>query len=146
MTGVQTCALPIWLWRLPPAAKLQLVEAWLELLYARAALRLRPFGWLRERVTGGEGGETPDATDEVRARRLARVVAIAGRNHFACMTCLHRSLALQRMLTRRGIDARVRIGWRRAEDVLQGHAWLECGGAVINDASEAVARYVPARL
>lgn len=132
--------------RLPPAAKHQLVEAWLELLYARAALRLRPFAWLRERVPGVEGGGALDATAEARARRLARIVAMAARNHFAGMTCLHRSLALQRMLIRRGIDARVRIGLRRKEDLLQGHAWLECGGAVINDASEAVAQYAPARL
>ncbi len=132
--------------RLPPAARRQLAEAWLELLYARAALRLRRFAWLRKRVTGIKGGRALDATAEARARRLARIVAMAARNHFAGMTCLHRSLALQRMLIRRGIDAQVRIGLRRAEDLLQGHAWLECGGAVINDASEAVAQYVPARL
>ena len=39
-------------------------------------------------------------------------------------TCIHRAVAGHRMLTRRGIDARVIIGLR-SRDALEGHAWIE---------------------
>ena len=42
-------------------------------------------------------------------------------------TCIHRAVAGHRMLTRRGIDARVVIGLRSG-DALEGHAWIEIDG------------------
>lgn len=40
-------------------------------------------------------------------------------------TCIHRSLAGQRMLLRRGMAARIAIGLRRGEEEIEGHAWIE---------------------
>jgi hypothetical protein len=57
--------------------------------------------------------------------------------------CMHRSLALQRMLARRGTAAQLRIGIGAKPNLFPGHAWLECGGTVINDDPELVSRYAP---
>ena len=40
-------------------------------------------------------------------------------------TCIHRALAAQKMLIRRGFGARVVIGLRKRHAQLEGHAWIE---------------------
>jgi hypothetical protein len=57
-------------------------------------------------------------------------------------TCLVRSLALQSVLARRGIDSTLRIGVRQRNGSIEGHAWLEHDGQAINESSENVATYV----
>lgn len=48
--------------------------------------------------------------------------------------CLVRSLAIQRMLSRRGIrNSELRIGVRVEEGKLLAHAWVELYGAVVGD-------------
>ena len=49
------------------------------------------------------------------------------------LRCLTRSLALARMLGRRGVATELRIGVRTEEGVLQAHAWIECMGRPLND-------------
>lgn len=49
------------------------------------------------------------------------------------VTCIHRALAGQRMLARRGVSARLAIGLRRGEEAIEGHAWLEIGGGAIDE-------------
>jgi len=101
----------------------------------RLLLRFAPKRALRG-VLGCEGGRPADE----------RVIAIfrntAARVPFA-HNCMHRSLALQRMLARRGTAATLRIGLGAKPNLFPGHAWLECGGAVINDDPELVTRYTP---
>jgi hypothetical protein len=40
------------------------------------------------------------------------------------MTCLRRSLALQKMLAQRGIVAELKIGVHKELDMLSAHAWV----------------------
>jgi hypothetical protein len=56
---------------------------------------------------------------------------------------MHRSLALQRILGRRGIAATLQVGLGRRPKLFPGHAWLEIDGAIVNDDPAIVARYVP---
>ena len=48
-------------------------------------------------------------------------------------TCLTRSLVLQWILARRGIGTELKVGVRNRGDGLHAHAWLECGGVLVND-------------
>ena len=48
------------------------------------------------------------------------------------MTCLRRSLTLQWLLARGGLDTTLQFGVRRENGSLQAHAWLEYQGQVID--------------
>jgi hypothetical protein len=56
--------------------------------------------------------------------RLDRRVDIAARNHLWPMTCLRRSLLLQRLLAERGVATDLQLGVLREADGLTAHAWL----------------------
>lgn len=54
--------------------------------------------------------------------------------------CLSESLALARWLSRRGIEAEIKFGVRRAtssRDAIDAHAWVEVNGKAINNWTEA---------
>ena len=42
---------------------------------------------------------------------------------------------LQQLLRRHGIESDLRIGTRKAEGRFEAHAWVECEGSILNDAS-----------
>src|SRR4051794_3899604 len=48
------------------------------------------------------------------------------------LTCLQRTVALYRLLTRRGVATRPQIGVRKQGDDLEAHAWLEYQGRIVN--------------
>lgn len=66
-----------------------------------------------------------------RIERVAWLVDVAGR--LTRLRCLPRSLALTRVLARRGVAASLRIGVRTAEGNLVAHAWVECMGRALNN-------------
>jgi hypothetical protein len=57
-------------------------------------------------------------------------------------TCLARSLALWALLRRRGVDAELKVGYRRKDGKIEGHAWLERSGVPINESAAVVDTYV----
>lgn len=61
------------------------------------------------------------------------MVRAAVRHAMSESTCLEESLALWWLLGRQGIAARVRIGARKVNEQFEAHAWVECGGAALND-------------
>jgi hypothetical protein len=81
--------------------------------------------------------------DEPRARRIARIVAMASRHTPTSNTCLHRSLTLWWVLGRRGLDSHLKMGARLNEGRLDAHAWVEHSGVVINDDPEVTSGYAP---
>ena len=103
-------------------------EALIRLSQARLELLL--FGWDstlrraqgRSRSVAGVEKETR----EDRARQVERALHRTSRL-VPGATCIHRSLAGQRMLLRRGMAARIAIGLRRGDQAVEGHAWLEAG-------------------
>jgi hypothetical protein len=102
-----------------------LVECWLELLVATVAIRRRP-GMLRSLVQEPPAEGT--RASEVELRQLLKWVDRAASLHFKHMTCLERAVALQRVLTRRGVAARLEIGARKCESEWETHAWVSVNG------------------
>lgn len=76
------------------------------------------------------------------AWRNARAVRRAARYGLFRPKCLARSLALQRLLERDGVQGSViRVGVRRTDGRFAAHAWVELAGRVIGDDRETVAAY-----
>jgi hypothetical protein len=84
---------------------LLLAEAVVQLLRAWSAVRFLPFRWA---VTSGSApiGKKPSAD----ADQLAWAVSAAGAHVPWRAVCFEQGLALQRMLRRRGLDARLHYG------------------------------------
>ena len=114
------------------------LEAFLTLAWVRLALRVMPHRVLRNVLAPAANHPNRGEAASITAvfQRVARATPLAH-------TCMHRALALQRVLARRGIAATLRIGLGRKPQLLPGHAWLEVDGTIVNDDPEVVARYVP---
>ncbi|MBG9389080.1 lasso peptide biosynthesis B2 protein [Caenimonas aquaedulcis] len=72
-----------------------------------------------------------EEADVVRAAQ--RVVAAAARHGVVRGSCLPTSLALQRLLGRRGIATRLRIGASTDAGAFSAHAWVEWRGRPLID-------------
>ena len=118
-------------------------EAWVRLAWVRMRLRVAPYVWSRSILQRAALGDPPPHRCDPELRNLPRMVRIAARNHPWSMSCLHRSLVLHDMLRRRGVPALLRFGVRWRGDELNAHAWVECGGAVVNDAPDVAASFMP---
>lgn len=143
MTCSSGCCAPAWSMRklrtflaLPPAERRAFLEAWLWVCASRA--RLLTFGlprtlhaWRRPRRTGAAWPPS------------ARWIRIASRYCPGGSNCLVRSVALYGSLRRAGVAADVRIGVARTPPRLEAHAWVEIGGAPVNDGADVAARYAP---
>ena len=112
-----------------------LAEAVLAVAAASAAIRLRAFkrairmGSLPLTGRPADG----DITDDVRW-----AVETAARNVPWRAMCIQEGLALQWMLRRRGVDARLHYGIAKDEvGELQAHVWVAAGGSVVIGGAEA---------
>ena len=114
-------------------------EAFVLLAAMRVGLRLFPRTLLRGVILRGHD----DAIFDARAAEVVSVFARVAGKHPLQLNCMHRALALQRMLARRGVTAALRVGLGRRPKLLPGHAWLEVGGTLVNDDAALVGRYVP---
>lgn len=124
-------------WRLPNDEKAALIEA--AFCLAASALALRCFGVKRtltqmSRAPGsGAGRRDPRPTMDAMALAVERTALATGVG-----TCLWKSLALHRLLSRRHIDTRLRIGVdigvNKGPTGLAAHSWLEHDGAPVNAA------------
>lgn len=92
--------------------------------------------------SAGVPNDTAPAPD-AGAARDARAVSMAARYGVFRPLCLTRSMALQSMLKRRGLDAAVRVGARRKDGRLEAHAWVELDGNILGDTPEHVAGFAP---
>jgi len=98
---------------------------------AELAVRwLSPRHWLPP--TTGETGVV-DAAAGARAAEVARWVDAAYRRSPLASSCLTQSLVLHRMLRARRLPARLRIGVSQPGGAFEAHAWVERGGAPLND-------------
>jgi Transglutaminase-like superfamily len=107
------------------ASLMAVVWAGLRLIRFRALLRM--LDW----YTGPPSPRVPESSSGVPVRVGWAIKAVARR--FPAATCLVQALAADALLRRRGFASRVRIGVRidrRGERPLEGHAWIECQGAV----------------
>ena len=74
------------------------------------------------------------------ARRAQRIVK---RSTGVAGSCLVRSLTLWTLLLRRGLSTNLRVGFRKRDGRVQGHAWVEYGDAPINEDINEAKTFVP---
>jgi hypothetical protein len=112
-----------------------LIEAVPTLAAASAALRLMPF---RRAIRFGLVRlGAPSRPKDVDSCIWA--VTVAARRLPWRSVCIHQGLAAQRMLRRRGIDARLHYGVRHesSSGKLEAHVWVTAGGLSIIGGEEA---------
>ncbi len=114
------------------------VEAWLELARVDLAIRFLPYRRWRHWLES-EGEVRPSSAAPVAF--CVRAVERAARRHYADMNCLRRSLALRRLLARRGVPSRLHLGVRPQGGEIEAHAWVSSGGTVLNDTADVAERY-----
>lgn len=111
-----------------------LLEAQRDLLSCQIAKWRRPVGELLD--WGGSADESA-TTRQVGLQTVESVgwaITRAARYGVFRPQCLVRSLAIHRMLLRRGItDSTIRIGVRLRDGEFNAHAWVELDGIVIGD-------------
>lgn len=86
---------------------------------------------------------SPAVADVMRARSVARLVRAAARYGPLRGNCLERAVATKWALARRDIEAEIRVGVRREEGRIEAHAWVECGGVVVDDDPDIRLRFQP---
>lgn len=137
-----------------PLGKLAKFSAltWPERRIVFMAMLWLPWFWLGLRVFGlrrfqarlqqplAEAGRRLALDD---AMTMGKLVNIAARHAPCPVTCLTRSLLLDRMLRRRGVSSRLRIGVRLTAGVLDAHAWVEVDGVPVNDRPEVGEQFAP---
>jgi hypothetical protein len=67
---------------------------------------------------------------------VKRLTGVAG-------NCLVRSLTLWTILLRRGVSTNLRVGFRKRDGRIEGHAWVEYGDAPINEDINETRTFVP---
>jgi hypothetical protein len=131
--------------------QLSWAERWLLaqglVLLPLTALALWTLGFRRGQAALGRLASFRTSTEQDEAtligegRVTARLVDAAARHGPYRASCLPRSLTLWCLLRRRGIDGDLRIGVRKVAGQFQAHAWVEYGGAVLNDRTDVSQRF-----
>ena len=96
----------------------------------------RTMSWVKRRERPGPPPNEPFVVRDVATavRRTEWHSPIRG-------TCLSRSLALQWLLARRGIESVLRLGGRIADGQFEAHAWVEYDGVVVGSSSDVAVRF-----
>jgi hypothetical protein len=61
--------------------------------------------------------------------------------HLAPIACLDKSLALQRMLSRRKISSQIKIGVQKIQNETYAHAWVEVDGLPIGEVEDVARKF-----
>lgn len=127
---------------LEPRARELFLRAAVLLPFISVSLRLRGFratqSSLQKRLPRAQTA-IPDQSSRTQTESTAltaRMVRSAAHRTWGRPACLEQSLALWWLLGRQGIASSVRIGTRKTDQKLEAHAWVECGGAALNEAEE----------
>jgi len=83
----------------------------------------------------------PPANFQSAIRNALLAQSILKRNWRTEQTCLSRSFLLWAMLLRRGVDTNLRVGFRKRDETLEGHAWVEHNGVPLNEDPSVVRTY-----
>jgi len=77
------------------------------------------------------------------ARGIAQIVSIAAQHGLYKATCLRKSILVWWFLRKEGVPSRICFGVRKIDHQLEAHAWVECGGTVVNDSADVREFYQP---
>lgn len=127
--------------RLPLERRWRIARAWWALMWVQFSLDVLPYRYWQRRLSAAthtchDGTPTPVAQKE--CGLIAQDIAIAARNHLLRVNCLGRSLVLHALCHRAGFSTQIAIGVRKNHGDIEGHAWLEADGVVLNDTIEHV--------
>ena len=117
---------------LSSAAWVLLIRAWFLLPVMSAGVRTAGFPRVHA-WAGRVRSVAPPSPARERAERVATLVKMAAARQFGNYACLPRSLTLLRLLGQQGIEARLKLGVRREDGHVEGHAWVEFEGTAINE-------------
>lgn len=98
--------------------------------------------WLNRLTPQAPGDTSPRSVQQVlrvavdSVNRVKRFSPLPG-------NCLSQSLALTRLLRRRGVGPALRLGVRFTGPTFEAHAWVEYNGRVLNDTQDVHTRYTP---
>ena len=108
--------------------------AWLGI--ARIMLIVMPFRRLVARLST-ETNSTQIEPDQDLLQRIAYAISAAANNVPWRSDCFPQTIAARMLLKRYGHASTIHFGVERVgEDVLNGHAWLTCGGTVVIGGAE----------
>jgi hypothetical protein len=110
-----------------------LAQAWFWLLFFDIGLRTRSFSALQQYAAEMRHTDESPVRTQALIQSLNTAVERARHNHIYPMTCLRRSLALQKMLGNHGIVATLKIGVQKMDGKLVAHAWIESQGQRIGE-------------
>lgn len=120
-------------WLLAPAERWLTMEALLLPIAMSMGFRLfgvaRTQAWARRWALRGKKRSEPGTEIEMACRAQRRVVRATG----VAGPCLIRSLTLWAMLLRGGVEAHLRVGFRKRGGKVEGHAWVEYNEDPINE-------------
>ena len=125
--------------RLPWAEQRVAGEALAELAACSLAIARLPFA----RAIGfgavpvARRAPEPGAAEALAMRLCGMIEALARRVPWKAK-CFQQGLALQRMLRRRGVDARLHYGIATLDKGLAAHVWIAAGGRTVMGGAEAV--------
>ena len=124
--------------RLSPRERRLFLQAWVMLPIAAIRVRLSGAASFLDAhpVTASPSPSPPPIVGEA-----ARMVSAAARYGLLDASCLPRSIVLQRLLRREGILTDLRVGVRKADGLLDGHAWVEYHGVAVSDAPDVHERF-----
>jgi hypothetical protein len=82
------------------------------------------------------------ASEEIEtARNVVRLINVAATHGLFRARCLQKSLVLVKFLNAQGMPSELKLGARMQGEEFGAHAWVECGGVVINDGEDVECRY-----
>lgn len=128
-------------WRLNAHSRRVVVSVSCVIVASRVGLRVAGYRrWIallaRSSARAGSGLYTDNLRPHPFPAQLALLTAASARNLPFKPTCLERSIGLWWLLRRHGFGAEIRIGGRKAAQQFEAHAWVECGGLVLDTSSD----------
>jgi hypothetical protein len=138
-----------WTWQRRVKWRLAVSTAWVLLPLDHAGLRLLGYKRLSALLlrVSPQPDSAPLSPERAlgRARTTGRVVNAAAARSLYRVSCLERSLVTWWLLRWQRIPCELRVGVRKEAATITAHAWVEYGGAVINDQADVVRLYAPFR-
>lgn len=130
--------------QLSPQDWLFFIEAWFWLLIFDIRLRTQPFPKLQAYAAqlATHSSLSPEQTRKL-LFSINNAVDHARYNHLYPMTCLRRSLALQKMLSERGISTELKIGVQKDAKQIIAHAWVEYQGKPVGEREHISEQFSP---
>lgn len=102
------------------------------------------YSWLKRRGQGFslQTENKPEFADQ--AAYVGALVGVANRRiPSLAVSCLPESMTVWWLLRRRGIASDLRLGIRRSDDRLDGHAWVEINSRVVSGDPNVAQDFIP---